>query len=407
MRAGSAFRRCTKDGCRANVAASVRACPKCGGHSLSWAFVIDLALPGSKRKQRFGSGFATKAAALEAMNRLQAAVVDGTHVERSRRTLGAYLEDWLAARSDIRANTARDYSVSIHNHIGPRLGDVPLQVVDRLRIRGLYRQLAGSGLGEKTVHNVHICLRKALQDAVDDGLLRRNPAERAHAKPKDRPEMRTWSSDELATFLSFTAPDRELALYHVAAATGMRRGELLGLRWRDVDLAGVRLSVRQQYTRQGKSLGFGPPKSAKSIRTIDLDNETVDLLREQRERQLFERRAWGKAYRAGLDLVFCRADGSAEDPNVIGRRFGRRVRDLASLPAIGLHGLRHTHATLLLEEGVDVKTVSERLGHDSVQTTLELYGHVTPKMRANAASRFGSLLDNARIAPATAMTAQS
>ena len=408
MRAGSAFRRCTKDGCRGRVAARARVCPKCGGDSISWAFVVDVALPGSKRKQHKGGGFATKAAAVEAMNRLQAAVVDGTLVERSRRTLGAYLEDWLAARSDIRANTARDYNVSIHNHIGPRLGEVPLQAVDRLRIRGLYRQLAESGLAEKTVHNVHICLRKALQDAVDDGLLRRNPAERAHAKPKDRPEMRTWSADELATFLAFTAQDRELGLYHVAAATGMRRGELLGLRWRDVDLDGVRLSVRQQYTRQGKSLGFGPPKSAKSIRTIDLDGETVDLLREQRERQLFERRAWGKAYRADLDLVFCRQGGSPEDPNVIGRRFGRRIRNLASLPAIGLHGLRHTHATLLLEEGVDVKTVSERLGHDSVQTTLELYGHVTPKMRANAAARFGSLLSSARVAPAeAAMTAEN
>src|ERR1700682_4238601 len=127
MRAGSAFRRCTRDGCRANVAASVRACPKCGGHSLSWAFVIDLALPGSKRKQRFGSGFATKAAALEAMNRLQAAVVDGTHVERSRRTLAAYLEDWLAARSDIRANTAPRYNGCIPNHIRPRPGGVTRQ----------------------------------------------------------------------------------------------------------------------------------------------------------------------------------------------------------------------------------------------------------------------------------------
>src|SRR5258708_32279675 len=205
MRAGSGFRRCTKDGCRANVAASDWACPKCGGHSLSWAFVIDLALPGSKRKQRFGSGFATKAAALEAMNRLQSAVVDGTHVERSRRTLGAYLEDWLGSRNDIRANTTRDYSVSIHNHIGPRLGDIPLQAVDRLRIRGLYRQLAESGLGEKTVHNVHVCLRKALQDAVGDGLLRRNPAGRAHAKPKDRPQLLPLSADELATFLAFTA----------------------------------------------------------------------------------------------------------------------------------------------------------------------------------------------------------
>jgi integrase len=99
------------------------------------------------------------------------------------------------------------------------------------------------------VHNVHICLHKALRDALDDGLLRRNPAERAHSKPKDRPEMETWSADELAAFLTFTAQDRELVLYHVAAATGMRRGELLGLRWRDVDLKAAKLSVKQQYTR--------------------------------------------------------------------------------------------------------------------------------------------------------------
>jgi len=102
---------------------------------------------------------------------------------------------------------------------------------------------------------------------------------------------------------------------------------------------------------------------------------------------------------------FCRPGGIPEDPNVIGRRFSRRIRDVATIPAIGLHGLRHTHATLLLEEGVDVKTVSERLGHDSVQTTLELYGHVTPKMRGNAAARFGSLLNSARVVPVVAMNA--
>jgi len=105
----------------------------------------------------------------------------------------------------------------------------------------------------------------------------------------------------------------------------MRRGELLGLRWRDVDLDRARLSVRQQYTRQGNGLGFGPPKSMKSIRTIDVDEETVALLREQQERQRFQRRAWKTAYRADLDLVFCRPGGSPEDPTIIGRRFTRRV----------------------------------------------------------------------------------
>ena len=352
--------------------------------------------PRLRKSQRRGGGFPSKAAAVEAMNRLQAEVVDGTYVERSRVTLGEYLEEWLAACRNIRPNTARDYSVSIHKHINPRIGKARLQSVDRLQIRGLYKKLAESGLSEKTVHNVHICLHKALQDAVADGLLRKNPAERAHGKPKDRPGMKTWSADELAAFLAFTSQDRELVLYHLAAATGMRRGELLGLRWRDVDFDGARLAVRHQFTRQGNGLGFGPPKSKKGVRTIDLDEETVALLREQQERQRFDRHASGSAYRTDLDLVFCRPGGLPEDPNVIGRRFERRVRALATVPAIALHGLRHTHATLLLEAGVDVKTVSERLGHDSAQTTLELYGHVTTRMRSNAASRFGSLLSTAR-----------
>ena len=127
-------------------------------------------------KQRFGGGFATKAAAVEAMNRLQSAVVDGTHVQRSRRTLGAYLTDWLAARSNIRDNTRREYGVSVRKHIVPRLGALQLQAIDRLQVRGLYRELASAGLAEKTIHNVHICLRVALQDAFEDGLVRRNAA---------------------------------------------------------------------------------------------------------------------------------------------------------------------------------------------------------------------------------------
>ena len=405
MRAGSVFRRCTADRCRSRVDARVSSCPKCGGHAFTWAFVVDLKPTGTNRRQRGGAGFATKAAAFEAMNRLQAAAADGTHVERTKMTVGGYLEEWLAACRDIRPNTARDYGVSIKKHINPRIGNVRLQALDRLQVRGLYRKLAEDGLGEKTVHNVHICLHKALQDAVDDSLLRRNPAERAHAKPKDRPEMQTWSADELAAFLAFTAQDRDLVLYHLAAATGMRRGELLGLRWRDLDLDAARLLIRQQFTRQGNSVGFGPPKSKKSVRTVDLDGETVGLLREQQERQRFERRALGAAYRTDLDLVFCRRGGLPEDPNVIGRRFVRRVRNLATVPVIALHGLRHTHATLLLEAGVDVKTVSERLGHDTVQTTLELYGHVTARMRGNAAARFGTLLKSART-PVAAVTAE-
>jgi len=390
VRKGRVFKRCSRCGGKVPD----RRCVKCGSDSYSYAYIVDVASEGEVRKQRRGAGFKTMGQARDAMNRLQAEVKEGTHVEPSRTKLGTYLAQWLEGRTKIRANTRRDYRVSITKHIAPRLGEVPLQGLTRVRVKALYQQLAQAGLAQKTVHNIHICLRKALNDAVEDGLIRRNPAERIDTKPKDRPEMVTWSADELASFLSSAAQDQEYALYHVAAATGMRRGELLGLRWRDLDLDAGRVNVRQQY--QGRVLGFCPPKSRKGVRTIEVDEDTMKVLREHREAQGFLRGRFGDGYATELDLVFCRADGTAHDLKAVDDRFGRRVRQLRGLPTVTLHGLRHTHATLLLEEGVDVKTVSERLGHDSVQTTLELYGHVTPRMRANAASRFGVLLGRAR-----------
>jgi integrase len=327
------------------------------------------------------------------MAALQTSKAAGTYVEPTRLRVGVYLTRWLAGRIGIRENTRRDYRVTIVKHVNPRIGDTPLQALDRLQVKTLYQALTESGLSAKTVHNIHRCLRKALGDALDDGLIRRNPAERALPKPRDRKELAIWSVADLTSFLSATTEDADFPLYRLAAATGMRRGEILGLRWRDVDLEAGRVSVRQQYTRQGSHLGFGPPKSKKSLRTVEIDAGTVEALMSHRVSQAKGAGSTAVSGSVGFDLVFCRPDGSPLDPNVVGRRFGRLVRKVDSLPVIRLHDLRHTHATLLLEDGVDVKTVSERLGHDSVQTTLELYGHVTPRMRANAAARFGTLLE--------------
>jgi site-specific recombinase XerC len=177
------------------------------------------------------------------MTRLQHQRAEGTYVEPSAQTLGDYLNQWLAARDDLRDNTRRDYQGSIERHIIPEIGKVQLQSLTSLKIKGFYQKAAESGksgLSPKSIHNIHICLRVALGDAVDDGLIRKNPADRAHAKPKDRPEMLTWTSDELAAFLSFTAPDRDFPLYQLAAASGMRRGELLacaGVMWTWMPLA--------------------------------------------------------------------------------------------------------------------------------------------------------------------------
>ncbi|PZR92576.1 MAG: hypothetical protein DLM67_14785 [Candidatus Nephthysia bennettiae] len=410
MRRGSVFRRCTKKDCRTRVDAGVRRCPGCGADGFTWWYIVDLAGPGESRRQRKAGGFPTKAAAVDAVTRLQAASADGTYVEPSRVTLGEYLRQWWEAGS-WRGNTRRDYRVAIERHIGPRLGRIALQALTKPQVKALYQHLLSEGkivhsgrggepvsgepLSKKSVQNVHICLRAALNDAVEDGLLRSNPAVGAfsYSKTKDRQEMLTWSVEELQAFLAFTAGDREHILYRTALATGMRRGELLGLRRRDLDLLTGRLRVRQQWTRNGDGgLRFLPLKTGiRAWRNVDLDELTVGALEVHLQAQEFERRSWGSAYRTDLDLVFAQTDGRPNDPDVVRRRFERRARDAGILP-IRFHDLRHTHATLLLEAGQSIKYVAERLG-DREDTVLETYGHVTSRMRSSGVAQVARFLN--------------
>jgi integrase len=447
MRQGSIYRRCSKCG-RVVQDGKARRCPQCGGERITWAYAVDVAPPGAKREVRYRSGFTTKREAVEAMARLQTERADGTYVEPSTVTLGEYLEYWLAGgpARGWRANTARDYRVGV-KHIKDQLADVRLQSLNSAQVAGLYGHLlregrvrirkdprtgavtvAREGLSKKSVANVHICLRAALNDAVDADppLLRRNPAAGAftYSRTKDRVEMLTWSAEEIQRFLGFTADDPDSALYRTAVMTGMRRGELLGLRRRDLDLEAVvdgqpgpRLNVRQQWTKNGDvglrrlSLKTG----TKAWRTIDLDGGTADALRGHLGAQEFQRHSWGAAYGRGcprcarrvqgrcpecgpapidLDLVFARADGLPQDPDVVTRRFERRARECVGVRDIRFHDQRHTHATLLLENGESIKYVAERLG-DREDTVLETYAHVTSRMRSGAVSRLAALLDPA------------
>jgi integrase len=259
-------------------------------------------------------------------------------------------------------------------------------------------------LSPKSIQNVHICLRSALNQAVDDRLIRANPALKARSfnRSKHRTEMKTWTVEEVQRFLEHAADqealkrdpniDRDVTMYRVALMTGLRRGELLGLRWRDLDLPSARLHVRQQYTRDGdQGLRFkGVKTGSKAWRTIDIGPGTVDATIAHREAQQFERRGWGENYQ-DHDLVFRNPDGSPYDPDVATRRFERRAR-LVGLVVIKLHEARHTHATPLLENGESLKYVAERLG-DRENTVLEICQHVTAKMRTQAPSRLEALIE--------------
>ena len=203
--------------------------------------------------------------------------------------------------------------------------------------------------------------------------------------------MKAWSADELGQFLGGVQDTVLFGLWRLAATTGMRRGEILGLRWRDVDLDASFVQVVQQRVRGADGLTYGPPKSAKGRRRIDLDEVTRTALRDHRRQQVEDRLAFGPGYQDG-DLVFARADGSPIDPDVLSTMFERNVRRLG-LPQIRFQDLRHTHATLALAAGIHPKVVQERLGHSTVSITLDTYSHVVPAMQVDAASRIAAVVD--------------
>ena len=251
----------------------------------------------------------------------------------------------------------------------------------------------GGGLNRKTVHNIHVTLLKALGDALEDQLISRNPAVRGHRGGIDRPVINTWTAAQVRTFLRHVANDRLFALWRLALATGMRRAEILGVRWSDIDMAASQLAVVQTRLKANGSTHFAPPKTQRSRRTIAVDPVTLDVLRRHRAAQARERLALGPAYQ-DHDLVFCFENGKPLDPDGVTQRFQRHARD-ARLPVLRFHDLRHTHATLGLQAEVHPKVMQERLGHISVAFTLDIYSHALPTMQGEAAQKVAALFDQA------------
>jgi integrase len=236
-------------------------------------------------------------------------------------------------------------------------------------------------------------LHMALGDALRWGLVVRNAADAAtspSASAAKAPAMKTWTADELRRFLEHVRDDRLYAAWHVLAMTGLRRGELLGLSWEAVDLDAGRVAVTQTLIEGKREPRFSEPKTKRSRRNVALDPATVAVLRAHRKAQAAERLAWGPAYR-GQGLVFCREDGSPIWPRTFSRAFGTLAK-AADLPAIRLHDLRHTHATLALAADVHPKVVQERLGHANVGITLDTYSHAIPAMQEDAAAKVAALL---------------
>jgi integrase len=310
-------------------------------------------------------------------------------------TLDDYLDEWFALqRTRLEPTSWHNYATMARIYLRPGLGDTLLHALTTRQLDLHYVRLLEDGgkegrpLARRTVAYAHAILHKALGDAVAAGLLDANPADRAEVPrvdPRfdDAPRrLRTWDADQVAYFVRHPQ-DRELHdVWRVALGTGMRRGELLGLRWEDLDLDVPQLRVAAALSSAGGQLRLKGTKTRR-VRTLHLDPDTAEVLARQPRRTP-----------APYPLVFTRPDGSPWRPEVVTDRWRRQWPRL-ELPSITLHGTRHTHASLLLQAGVPIKVVSERLGHSKVAMTLDVYAHVLPAADRAAAEVIGALVRTA------------
>lgn len=363
-----------------------------------WAVVVDVGVgEDGRRKQRWHSGYDRRKDAQAALTEILSKIQKGDYVEPSKETLASFLREWLGSKT-LRPSTRDSYQTNIEIHILPALGTATLQSLTPLRLNAFYADLLESGradgrggLSPKTVLHCHQVLTTALGDAVKWNKLARNPCDRAQRpRPAGHPEMKTWPAATLRAFLEGVSEDRLCAAWHLAAATGMRRGEVLGGRWQDLDLDIGRFAVRQTLTTVRYRLIFGAPKTDKGRRLVALDERTVAELKRHRTAQLQERLAFGPGY-YDADLIFAREDGSPVHPDLFSDSFEKHAKRLG-LPRIRLHDLRHTHATLALQAGVNPKVLSERLGHATVAFTLDRYAHCIPAMEEEAAERVAAVV---------------
>jgi integrase len=320
----------------------------------------------------------------------------GTFVRPDKRSLAEYLRAWFAAL-DLAPNTLAEYRMEIEKRIVPWIGhhktaDVTPELLDAFYIRLTGEGgRTGEGLSPRSVRLVHTILSKAFSDGMRRGTLSQNPASRATAPKQRRREFKTWNAAELRAFLEASKGDRLYPLWFLVATTGMRRSELLGLRWHDLDLEAGRLSIQQRVVLvDAKPVVLFGTKRESSRRLLKLDRATVQVLASWRVAQIEERLAAGEKW-DDTGLVFTQATGAGMHPERVSRRFCL-LRERAGLPAIRFHDLRHTYATLALQAGVPVKVVSERLGHKTTGITENLYLHVTPQMAEDAANTVANLI---------------
>ena len=306
-------------------------------------------------------------------------------------TVGQWLDAWMEnyAKLQVRASSYKTYRGFIENHIKPALGDMPLEKLTAMDLQRLYKHLLENGrvecaearnkprgLSVKTVRNINQMISSVLNCAVEQRLIPANPTKGCVLPKLERKEMKILPPESLGAFFEEARRSGVFELYHIDLATGLRRGELLGLKWSDIDLARGIIHVRRQILRQNGRVVEAPLKTKNSYRNIAIGADAIEVLKGMKQKD---------------EYIFPSPFGGPMSPDSVLHML-QRVLKRAGLERIRFHDLRHTFSVLALQNGVDVKTLSSMLGHYSAGFTLDTYAHVTTSMQKQAANAVGSFL---------------
>lgn len=379
---------------------------------------------GKRRKKWISTGCTRKSDADQVRIGILSQHQQGTYVEPVKMTLAELLDRWLNdhAKLKVSPSTYDSYKGLVDGHLVPELGQIQITKLTPATIQRFYRdrlergrlnanaEATGKPLSPRRVAYMHSILRQALTRAVRWGLLARNVTDAVTPPPNRRPDVEFWMREDAARFLESIRSHHAYPMYALALGTGMRRGELFGLTWADIDFQQGWIAVARSLDKPTAPPSFKQTKSDSGRRVISVSQQLLAVLHSHKVRQNEERLALGAAYH-NYGLVFCQVNGKPTHPHNVSKRqfptlierFNERdaaaaekaKRDPAPLKRITFHGLRHTHAVDLIWHGEHVKVISERLGHASITITMDTYGHVTPPMQSNAANAIDSMLPDA------------
>lgn len=311
----------------------------------------------------------------------------GVFIELSKITVAEHLEHWVKTyvKPNLSPATTKGYEVNINNHIIPYIGKVPLQKLNPLQVQRMFEQLQAKKLAPRTIKYIHSTLREALQHAFKMELIPRNPSDYVTLPKNVKFRSNAYNEDESIQMLEAAKDTIMEAPLHLAVGLGLRRGELLALRWEDINFDTNNISIVQNLVYVDGQYFFRQPKSESGRRTIEMPSSLSAILKKHRKKQLEYKLLYGTEYK-DADLVCCKPEGSPYNPGSYSHKFNSFLKS-KGLRHIRLHDLRHTNASLMLQYNVPAKVASQRLGHSSIGITLDLYSHVMGDLQTQAAQK--------------------